>query len=148
MTCLGKTAHCGKQRRRIQREAQNDRAETGSVLAEFALVLPLLLVLLFGMIEFGIAFNRAQAIEAAAREGGRLASLSTTTNADIDTRVNDALDGIPMGAVTVQVTPSLCAGRQGEAVTVEVTTDHDIEIPLLTNYTATLTGQAVFRCEA
>ena len=38
-------------------------------MAEFALVLPLLLILLFGIVEFGIAFNRAQAVEAAAREG-------------------------------------------------------------------------------
>jgi Flp pilus assembly protein TadG len=119
------------------------------VLAEFALVLPLLLILLFGIIEFGIAFNRAQAVEAAAREGARLASLSSTTFPDVETRVNDALAGIPMdNMVAVTVTPAGCAGNQGDPITVEVTTDHNINIPILFDTDVTLTGQAVFRCEA
>jgi len=125
--------------------------ERGAALVEFALVLPLLLIILFGIIQFGIAFNRAQAVEAAAREGGRLASLSVTTQGDITTRVNEALAGIPLqGAVTVTVSPGgqPCFGRQGESVAVQVTTPHDIAIPLLFTRTVTLSGEAVFRCEA
>ncbi len=122
--------------------------ERGAALAEFALVLPLLLILIFGLIEFGIAFNRAQAVEAAAREGGRLASLSTTTAAQISTRVDDALIGIPMdGPVTVSPGIS-CLGRQGEEVHVTVSAPHDVEIPLLFSTTITLASEAVFRCEA
>ncbi len=119
-------------------------------LAEFALVAPLLLVMLFAIVEFGIAFNRAQAVEAAAREGARLASLSSTTQADVEARVNDTLTGIPLqSAVNVAVTPGPCAGRQGQQVTVVVTTDHQVTIPLAGPLTSsTLTGQAVFRCEA
>ncbi len=118
-------------------------------MAELALITPVLIALLFGIIEFGIAFNRAQAVEAAAREGARLASLSTTSFGDVQTRVNDALAGIPMdGPVTVTVTPTGCLGREGQAVTVLVTTDHNVNIPLVLNNNVTLTGQAVFRCEA
>jgi hypothetical protein len=112
-------------------------------------MLPLLLILLFGIVEFGIAFNRAQAVEAAAREGARLASLSSTTAADIDARVNDALAGIPLqNPAVVTVAPGGCAGREGEAVTVTVTTDHTITIPLFGTPTVGLRGEAVFRCEA
>lgn len=122
--------------------------ERGAALAEFALVLPLLLILIFGLIEFGIAFNRAQAVEAAAREGGRLASLSATTPAQISSRVDEALIGIPMDG-PVDVDPGLsCIGRQGEEVHVTVSVDHDIEIPMLFSTTITLSSEAVFRCEA
>ena len=125
------------------------RCDRGASMAEFALVTPLLIALLFSIIEFGIAFNRAQAVEAAAREGARLASLSTTTFGDVQTRVDEALTGIPMdGPVTVTVTPTGCLGREGEAVTVLVTTDHNVTVPLVLNTNVTLTGQAVFRCEA
>jgi Flp pilus assembly protein TadG len=123
--------------------------ERGTVLAEFALVLPLLLILLFGIVEFGIAFNRAQAVEAAAREGARLASISTTTSGQITSRVNATLAGIPFAnPVTVSVSPGGCAGREGQSVTVVVATQHLITIPLVSSWTVNLRGQAVFRCEA
>ncbi len=123
--------------------------EDGAGLAEFALVLPLLIIILFGIIEFGIAFNRAQAVEAAAREGARLASISTSTPADIDARVNATLAGIPMqNPVSVNVGPAGCAGREGDPVTVTVSTVHAVTIPLMPAANITLTGQAVFRCEA
>jgi Flp pilus assembly protein TadG len=47
---------------------------TGSQLLEFALVLPFLLVLLTGIIDFGYAFNLKQKLNNAAREGARLAA--------------------------------------------------------------------------
>ena len=123
--------------------------ERGAGLAEFALVLPILIVVIFGVFEFGIAFNRAQAVEAAAREGARLASLSSTTPGDITTRVNDTLVGIPLdNPANVTVTPGGCAGREGEAVTVRVTALHNVSIPLVLDEDVTLTGEAVFRCEA
>lgn len=118
-------------------------------MAEFALVLPLLLVILFGIVELGIAFNRAQAVEAAAREGARLASISSTTSGDVSNRVNNALAGIPLdNPVGVAVAPGGCAGREGESVTVTVTYVHDVTIPLLFSRNVNMTGQAVFRCEA
>lgn len=143
-------AHWGRRQDTHSRLHSARRDDRGATLAEFALVLPLLVVLLFGIIQFAIAFNRAQAVEAAAREGARLASISSTTNGDIATRVNDALAGIPLqNPVAVSVAPSGCAGREGESVTVVVTTSHVVTIPLIGALPAVpLTGQAVFRCEA
>lgn len=126
--------------------------ESGAGLAEFALLAPILLVILFGIIEFSIAMNRAQAMEAAAREGARLASISSSTAAEVEARVDAALVGIPMqNPVTTGINPVSdppCAGNQGDPVTVTVTTDHVIDIPLFGNPTVTLNAQAVFRCEA
>ena len=124
-------------------------AENGASLAEFALVLPLLLILLFGIVEFGIAFNRAQAVEAGAREGARLASLQSTTQADIDSRVTATLAGIPFDSTPTVAPPpeGLCAGRAGQAVTIVVTAVHTVNVPPIISQPINLSGQAVFRCE-
>ena len=74
---------CAVRRRRFLSIGTQGRyradTDSGTSLAEFAIVLPVLILILFGIIEFGIAFNRAQAVEAAAREGGRIASLGSST---------------------------------------------------------------------
>lgn len=142
------------QRRRRRSRRRRDRgtrtSESGASMAEFALVFPLLVIVVFGIVEFGIAFTKAQAIEAAAREGARLASIAPTTVAEVETRVDEALAGIPMASPpTVTVSPGPCANRPGEKVTVVVTAQHLLNIPLvLSNQAVTLNGTAVFRCEA
>ena len=50
-----------------------DRGEDGAAAVEFALLLPLLVLLLFGMIEFGFAFNSRIQATNAAREAARRA---------------------------------------------------------------------------
>lgn len=124
--------------------------ERGASLAEFALVLPVLMMILFGIIEFGLVLSRSQAVEAAAREAGRLASLSSTTSADVTSRVDATLGGIPFDPwPEVSVVPSVgCAGREGESVTVTVSAPHQIDIPFVFDRDVILTGRAVFRCEA
>lgn len=61
---------------------RKDRAR-GVALVEFALVAPLLFLLLFGIVEFGWAFSQNLDVRQAAREGGRLAVVNysvTTTS--------------------------------------------------------------------
>jgi Flp pilus assembly protein TadG len=50
------------------------RSQSGTAMLETAIVLPLLLLLLFGIFEFGLAFARMQALTNAAREAAREAS--------------------------------------------------------------------------
>lgn len=113
-------------------------------------MLPALLMILFGIIEFGLVFSRAQAVEAAAREGGRLASLSSTTTADVVDRVDATLAGTTLdtGPAVAVIPPTGCADREGESVTVTVSGGHRITIPFVLDREVTLNGQAVFRCEA
>ncbi|HEX2159310.1 MAG TPA: TadE/TadG family type IV pilus assembly protein [Actinomycetes bacterium] len=49
------------------------RGQDGAAAVEFALLLPLLVLLLFGFIQFGIAFNTKIQATNAAREGARMA---------------------------------------------------------------------------
>ncbi|HET8649984.1 MAG TPA: TadE family protein [Gemmatimonadales bacterium] len=72
------------------------RGERGQALAEFALVLPLLLLLIAGIIEFGRAWNIQQAVTDASREGARLAVIS---------------DGASMGTVRAKVEARLTAAH-------------------------------------
>ena len=124
----------------------------GAALVEFAVVLPVLLMVLFGIIEFGIAYTEAQAIEATAREAGRLASLSTSTLDQINDRANETLGRELTNPLTVgtSITPNLC-GRQTSgprSVTVTVSEPHEINIPLVNVWHIDLEATAVFRCES
>lgn len=131
-------------------DGETKARECGAGLAEFALVLPVLLMILFGIIQFGFTLSKTQAIEAAAREGGRLASLSSTTAADVNARVDQTLgltnfDSAPQVSI---VPAGGCAGREGQSVTVTVSAPHRLTIPFVMDRQVTLTGQSVFRCEA
>jgi Flp pilus assembly protein TadG len=94
------------------------REERGAALVEFALALPLLLVVLAGIVDFGFAFQRYEVITNAAREGARLATLPGYQDATlVENRVRQyvqqglavnttTLDiAMPVGNVTTQFVP-------------------------------------------
>ena len=73
--------------------------ERGAELIEFALILPLLLAMLAGIVDFGRMFQRLEVTTNAAREGARLASLPGYSEADVRNRVRDYMDqGVQAGA--------------------------------------------------
>jgi Flp pilus assembly protein TadG len=59
------------------------KGEEGAAAVEFALLLPLLVLLLFGFIQFGIAFNTKIQATNAAREGARMAVVGIDNWADV-----------------------------------------------------------------
>ncbi len=125
----------------------NSSSERGAIAAEFALILPVLVMLFLAIIQFGIAFNRQQAVHAAAREGARLASLPTTTSGQACARVTDALAGITFeNTPTCQVTGS-CASGGTANVSVRVQGVTLLDIPFWGSQSLTLTGRGSFRCE-
>lgn len=79
------------------------RSESGVALIEFAFVLPILLVLAMGMLDFGRAFHMKSMLDQAAREGARVAVV-TSPDADIvESRVDAVLasGGITPTSVTI-----------------------------------------------
>ncbi len=58
------------------RRGLNLRKENGQALVEFALVAPLLFLILFGIVQFGIAYKNSLALTDAVRAGARKASVS------------------------------------------------------------------------
>jgi Flp pilus assembly protein TadG len=61
---------------RLGRRGRDDR---GQALVEFALLVPILLLLILGVVEFGRAWNAYQVITDAAREGARVAVVNNTS---------------------------------------------------------------------
>ena len=74
------------------------QSERGAELIEFALVLPLLLLLVLGIVDFGFLFQRLEVVTNAAREGARIAVLPGYDTNDVKDRVNDYLQegGVPI----------------------------------------------------
>lgn len=80
------------------------RREGGAALVEMALILPLFVLLLFGMIEAGWAFAQANDIRHGAREGARLAATDFAAFDGIVDEVCDRMDIAPSGKTTVYLT--------------------------------------------
>ena len=103
------------------------QSDTGAELIELALVLPILLIVVAGIIDFGFLFQRYEAITNAAREGARVAVLPNFADADVQERVRQYLDssGLDRNAavIPVPVRSTLTlppGGTTVDVVTVEV----------------------------
>jgi Flp pilus assembly protein TadG len=97
------------------------RDERGASLVEFALVLPLLVVLLFGIIEASWAFAQQNDVRHGAREGARLATVDFGNVATIAQEVCDRMDVVyPSETPTVTLTPIL-PGAGGLGDTAQIT---------------------------
>jgi len=127
------------------------RAERGQTAVEFALVLPLLLVLLLGIIQFGVAFSHYVTLTDAARVGARKAitvRVDGTTPYDATKAVRDAAGGLDQSQLQVNVDdPSWTTS--GSQITVTATYPYKIDIPLLglSVVSGTLTAKAEERLE-
>jgi len=60
------------------RAMKQQRVRKGAVAVEFAIVAPVLLAIMFGMIQYGKAFEMQNQLQVAAREGARFASMDHT----------------------------------------------------------------------
>lgn len=126
--------------------------DSGAAAVEFALLLPVLLLLVFGMIDFGRILNAQITLTQAAREGARLEALGQP---NVVSRTVDAATGLT--GVLVDVTSSCPpgAGPDQDAV-VQTSYTYSLITPVgaITglfggsgNGTVTLTAQAVMPCE-
>lgn len=83
----------------------------GAALVEMAIVLPIFLMVSFGIIEFGRAMMVANMVTNSAREGARMAVLDGSSNAQVTQAVHDFLQAAlkvkPADvAVTITITPA------------------------------------------
>ena len=129
----------GRQRRR------------GAALVEFAVIAPLLFMLVFGMIEFGRLMMVEQILTNASREGARRGILEAATSAEVQTLVEDYLKNTSISGATVTVSPSsLSQVGFGEPVTVTVSVPYNqvswLPAPWFLQET-TLTAQSAMQAE-
>jgi Flp pilus assembly protein TadG len=91
------------------------RSEHGQTMTEFALVLPLLVAILFGIIQFGIAFNNYLSLTDAVRAGARKATVSRHKEDPVDetvTAVRAAASDLKVSDLAIEVESSWEAGDQ------------------------------------
>jgi Flp pilus assembly protein TadG len=106
------------------------RTERGAELVEFALVLPILLLVLAGIIDMGFLFKDYEVLTNAAREGARMASLPGWAEDDVIARVDSYLTaGSFQGVATttveeVELVTDPVSGRSITGVKVTVTSPH------------------------
>jgi Flp pilus assembly protein TadG len=122
--------------------------ERGASAVEFAFIMPLLIVLVIGIAEFGHAFQVQGTLSAAAREGVRLMALQNDP-AVARAAVRNAASSLDPAITDAQITiaPASCPTLNAGSTSVRLTIDYPM--PYLTGFFGTgveLTGTGVMRC--
>jgi len=152
-----KSVTTAKERQRAIMSVFRDRIsrEQGVAAVEFALILPVLALLLFGILEFGRVWSQYQVFQGAAREGARCAAVKATEFSDCE--IQPAIDAAaapydPEVDADVEINGGPAADGctdddQGKDVQVSWVQPLDINIPFWSDVTVSPTIKAVFRCE-
>ncbi len=111
VTCqLIRLTHMGRQKRR------------GPTALEYAVIAPVFLLLVFGMIEYGRLRTVEQILANAAQQGVEQAVLAGTTSAQVNQTINDYLAGTSASGARVRLNPiDPETADSGEPVTVTIT---------------------------
>ena len=140
---------------RINSLRHEAKKEDGAAAVEFALIVGLLAILIFGLLEYGLAFWQVQNLRAATREGARVAAVGGD-NAAIRAAMVDSAAGSLSGGESISVTPELCDDdTKGQQIRVEITGGFSgavqeafrVNIPFLPPFTLTPELSGTFRCE-
>ena len=89
-----------------------------------AIVLPLLLMLTIGLLEYGWFFFNAHQVANAAQQGARVGTRADATSADVEETVDSLMDSAGLGdsGYELSISPSDITDLEpGEALTVEIT---------------------------
>lgn len=156
------------------RARRGPHREHGAAAVEFALVLPILLLVVFGIISFGILFAQQLSLGNGARQGARLGVVAQNSCSDIAREARSGSQTIGMNAddvrVIVKVGPNegsltskcdVAAGSPGSSTTIPClsATDNnklfvytvypsEVTVPLVPiKKTMILESVGVFRCE-
>lgn len=123
------------------------RSDSGAAMVEFAIVLPILILFLLGIIDFGRAFFLYNNLTNAVREGARLGAVQmpTVNVAAVQTRVTDRVRQFTSNP---SAAPSVSVSSTAQDVTVTVTGYAFQPItPLPQAQSINMTVTAVFRRE-
>ncbi|HVR33282.1 MAG TPA: TadE/TadG family type IV pilus assembly protein [Acidimicrobiia bacterium] len=87
------------------RRTRRRRPEDGAALVEFAVLAPLLILLVLGIVEFGWLFGQFNDVRHGAREGGRFAAVANApfNEDDVFARICSAMDGLDAGMESIDI---------------------------------------------
>jgi Flp pilus assembly protein TadG len=118
--------------------------ERGAAALEFALVLPILVMLVFGIIEFGRGYHAKVELTGAVREGARELALGKSTGEATTATIN-AAPGLDLDAGDISTSPCPAGGADGSA-SVTATYGVPYNIPLVSEGTFDISVTGVMRC--
>jgi Flp pilus assembly protein TadG len=124
---------------------------------EFCLVAPIVILIMLGVLSFGLLFAWTNTLNNAAREGARAASVCNTDD-DVTQKVINACNTLPnANTITVKITETDASGHaladgsprvRGGSVTVKVTyITGPMRVPGVLSGRRTMTAQSTFRME-
>jgi Flp pilus assembly protein TadG len=123
------------------------RDEQGQTMVEFALALPVLLLILFAVIQFGIVYNNYVTLTDASRAGARKAITSRHSDdpeGDTVAAVENSATGLDLGDLDVAVSGTF---EHGEDVTVTATYPYEIDLLGFVVASGDLTAETTERVE-
>ena len=128
---------------------KNLKNQRGQALVEFTIVLPILMLLIMGIFQFGMMLNAYITIGNAAREGAR-AGIIGSSDAEIQNLIISTSPSLKPENLTVSITPSETNRISGGTLAVNVTYNYKLTVPIISslfNNVAVLKGQTTMRVE-
>ena len=126
------------------------REKKGQSLVETAIILPIILILIMGIIDFGLLFNNYILISNAAREGARNAALGGEDALVVQT-VQNMTTALDITKMTITISPGYSSRNHGVGVSVTVTYKNTMLTPLIDKFfpggIATLKSTSMMRVE-
>jgi Flp pilus assembly protein TadG len=125
------------------------RKQGGQALVEIALVLPILLMVLMGIIDFGRVFHGYLTVTNAARTAVRQAAVGVSDTMVIQT-ARDSAGSLDVTQLNVSITPTQFQRYPGNSVTVVVSYNLSILTPIMRSFMPnpfTINGKAVMILE-
>jgi len=131
---------------RRTRRTQPLRKESGQALVEFALVLPLLALIILAIVQFGVLYNNYETLTDATRVGARVAAVSRSScPGNTLQAVRNSAYGLDQSQLNPTVTG--CPWTAGGSVTVTATYPYSISLLGLVVKSGNLTSQTTERVE-
>ncbi|MGE6487441.1 TadE family protein [Paenisporosarcina sp. NPDC076898] len=107
------------------------KSQKGQTLVETALILPILLLILFGITDFARVFHVYLTLDHAGREAARLATVGTEDSL-IHLKITDSTSSLDEQKLGVSITPNGKANRaSGSETTIKLTYPVDFLTPII-----------------
>ncbi len=104
----------------------------GQSLVEFTMILPLVLLILMGILTFGIMLNTYLTLSHISKEGARMGALGES-DADIIAKMIDISSALDHTRLDIEINPVQGSRSSGDTVTVSSEYQFQVIVPIISN---------------